>query len=200
MKILLICLPRTGSTSINDYFKVSNKDFITFSEPFNEKGRFGFFKYNDVIKHDNVFVKHIFTQKPKDLPTISDFELFEKFRLDFDKIVFLDRKNIKEQAESLSKAVVTGVWHANYIYSEEEGHNRNLKNETINLTYLKEEMLKIYDENKFKMFYYEDIFFDKNNMLNFLSEIHSEYNEENYKRYLDITKKYRIEKKIRGLI
>ena len=77
MKILLICFPRTGSTSIIEYYKYSNPDIKTFSEPFNKNGREGYFTYNHIIQYENVFVKHIYDQLPPDLKNISINEINE---------------------------------------------------------------------------------------------------------------------------
>lgn len=200
MKIILIALPRTGSTSIIEYFKHTNKNFKTFSEPFNKNGREGYYRYNQVIKPKNVFVKHIFNQTPKDINKINNLELFEKFLFDFDKIIFLDRKSIKEQSESLSKAMSTGVWHTKYVYCEECGHNKTIENEMNILRQQKNEIDEIKKRYNFKTYYYEDIFFNRQCMIEFISEIGSEYNENNFNDFLDVSKKYRIDKKISGLI
>lgn len=200
MKIILIALPRTGSTSIVEYFKHTNKNFKTFSEPFNQNGKEGYYSYKQVIKPKNVFVKHLFEQIPKDLYNLNDKEVFEKIREDFDKIVFLDRKNIKEQSESLSKAITTGIWHTKYIYSEKEGHCNRLDYSLSILLERKENMITVQKNYGYKIFYYEDIFYNKSNMLDFLSEINSVYDDDNFNRFLNIEQKYRIEKKISGLI
>lgn len=199
MKILLISLPRTGSTSITSYFNESNKNFKTFSEPFNINGKLGYYTYKNVIKYSNIFVKHMLVQKPPGLKDLTTKEQFKRFYKDFDKIVFLDRKNLTEQVESLSTALVTKVWHTKYVYSEQQ-HSEYIKEQTKTLKYWKKKMISLSNEYDCKIFYYEDIFYNKEKMLEFLSEINSEYNEINFQIFLDVDKKYRVEKTIKSII
>lgn len=190
MKILLICFPRTGSTSIIEYYKYSNPDIKTFSEPFNKNGREGYFTYNHVIQYENVFVKHIYRQMPSDLD-LSHFDLYNKFYEDFDKIVFLDRKNIKEQLESLSHSLTTNVWHTSYVYNDTK-HNTFIDEELKNMEFWKKHFHTLANQKNAKVFYYEDIYSTKENMLEFLKAIDSDYNELYYNKFLDNSKKYRV--------
>jgi hypothetical protein len=198
MKILLICFPRTGSTSIIEYYKYSNPTIKTFSEPFNKNGREGYFAYNHVIQYENIFVKHIYRQMPPDLD-VSHFDLYNKFYEDFDKIVFLDRKDIKEQLESLSYSLTTNIWHTSYVYNNTK-HNTFIDEELENMLFWKEHFHTLAKEKNAKVFYYEDIYFSKENMQNFLLEIGSEYDASFYKKYLDSSNKYRIYNKINSII
>lgn len=190
MKILLICFPRTGSTSIIEYYKYSNPNIKTFSEPFNKNGREGYFTYNHVIQHENIFVKHIYRQMPPDLD-LSHFELYNRFYEDFDKIVFLDRKNIKEQLESLSHSLTTNTWHTSYVYSDKK-HNAFIDEELKNMLFWKEHFHTLAKDKNSKVFYYEDIYSTKKNMLEFLKEIGSNYDEIYYNKFLNNSKKYRV--------
>ena len=84
-KILIIALPRTGSTSLLD--KISNEKNLTpLFEPFDKTGRV---LYNG---QSNVVVKTIINQHP------NNFELSKEF----DEIILLSRKNLKEHIESHS--------------------------------------------------------------------------------------------------
>ena len=47
-------------------------------------------------------------------------------------------------------------------------------------------------EKNAKVFYYEDIYSTKENMLEFLKEIGSNYDEIYYNKFLDNSKKYRV--------
>ncbi len=186
-----MCFPRTGSTSIIDYYKYSNPNTKTFSEPFNKNGREGYFTYNHVIQHENIFVKHIYDQLPPDLKNISINEINEIYYKSFDKIVFLDRKNIKEQLESLSHSLTTNTWHTSYVYSDKK-HNKFIDEELKNMLFWKEQFHTLAKDKNTKVFYYEDIYSTKENMLEFLKEISSNYNEIYYNKFLDNSKKYRV--------
>lgn len=192
MKILLICFPRTGSTSIIRYYKYSNPNIKTFSEPFNENGVEGYFTYNHVIQYDNVFVKHMYDQFPSDLKSLSINEINEIYYKSFDKIVFLDRKNIKEQLESLSHSLTTNMWHSSYVYNDKK-HNVFIDKELKHILFWKEEFHAFANKKNSKVFYYEDIYSTKENMLEFLKEIDSSYNEIYYNKFLDNSKKYRVD-------
>jgi len=199
MKVLLVCFPRTGSTSISTYYKHANPNIKIFSEPFNFNGLEGYFPYKKVISYENVFVKHMYQQMPSDLKDLSYKELYDIFYKSFDKVVFLDRRNINEQVESLSNALVTNVWHSKYIYNDTIS-STTLAEQLNNIAYWKGEFYKLAEEKNAKVFYYEDIYSSKENMLEFLSEIGSEYNEEYYNTYLDNSNKYRVYSKINSII
>jgi hypothetical protein len=192
MKILLMCFPRTGSTSIIRYYKNSNPNIKTFSEPFNINGVEGYFTHNHVIQYENVFVKHMFDQLPPDLKSLSINEINEIYYKSFDKIVFLDRRNIKEQLESLSHSLTTNAWHTPYVYNDTK-HNTFIDRELEYMLFWKEQFHILANKNNSKVFYYEDIYLTKENMLEFLKEIGSKYNEIYYNKFLDNSKKYRVD-------
>ena len=80
MKILIIALPRTGSSTLLKTTSVKYKLKPIF-EPFDGTDRV---KYNSSMK--NVVVKTILGQHPQ----------IENLIKDFDKIILLSRKNLKE--------------------------------------------------------------------------------------------------------
>jgi len=83
MSILIIALPRTGSTSLL-YKLAKENQFKPLFEPFDNSGRI---QYNG---EKNVVVKTIICHHP------NNFELTKEF----DKVILLSRKNILECAES----------------------------------------------------------------------------------------------------
>lgn len=86
MRVLIIALPRTGSTSLlYDISKERNLRHIF--EPFDWSGRF---LYNDEM--DNVVVKTIIYQHPNNI------ELSKKF----DEVILLNRRNFNDHLESYS--------------------------------------------------------------------------------------------------
>ena len=146
MKILIISLARTGSTSfLKDISKKFNLKPIT--EPFNIKSE-DFVEYNNCNwqQMDSICVKTHINHK--------DLDFYINFVNFFDKVYLLSRKNLKLCAESLS--------YANYynMYSEEYNWRPtpNLKN-TIEFVYECDDKLKTLSNliNK-EIIYYEDIF------------------------------------------
>jgi hypothetical protein len=95
MKILLFYTPRTGSTSILNYFEKLNPNYECFNEPWFEwmienlhKNKI---EYSELISKKNIFIKSTYKTIPISLDTLVN---------DFDKIIILLRKNQKEQVES----------------------------------------------------------------------------------------------------
>ena len=64
MKIIVMCLPRTGSTSLRRYIESTNLDYKVYNEPFNSA--WPNYSYKDVIRCNNLFIKGIFWDIPKD--------------------------------------------------------------------------------------------------------------------------------------
>ena len=65
---------------------------------------------------------------------------------------------------------------------------------------VKNEMRQLVQMKQSKIFYYEDLFYNKENMIEFLNEIGCAYNERYFKDYLDLSKKYRGEKNTKVMI
>jgi hypothetical protein len=98
MRILIISLPRTGSTSLLRDICNSKKLKEVF-EPFDGTNRFA---YNDGM--DNIVVKTIVLfQKPSDVLDYNEWIL--EFSKKFDEVILLSRKNLIECAESHAYAV-----------------------------------------------------------------------------------------------
>lgn len=93
MRILIISLPRTGSTSLLQYY--CNKYKLTgYSEPFHP-----YLNNTKYYNQDNSCVKSIVNQTLFGIDSISFFKDFSSI---FDKIILLSRKNLIECAESYS--------------------------------------------------------------------------------------------------
>jgi len=195
MKIALICLPRTGSTNIRKYFENVNTQYKVYNEPFNPPIEphltWPIETYDNVILNKNVFVKGICWHIPAELSESSIYEFYEKLKQDFDKIVILKRKNIIDIAKSILHAQTYDIWHKQYIINKIDD---TALNHTLN--YIKEkntlldELIKIHN---FNVYYYEDIFYNKDLMINFLNNIDCEYNETFFNKFLRIENKYSLE-------
>ncbi len=97
MKILIISLPRTGSTSLlNKYSLEYNLKKI--EEPFNLKN-IEKLNQND-INEDNIVLKTIIDQIPPNETNHINYWINKS--KEFDKVILLSRKDLKECAESLS--------------------------------------------------------------------------------------------------
>lgn len=195
---MLIAEARTGSTSIGKYFEAVMPKYKVFLEPFNEL-KTPPYEYRKVLNYENVFIKQLYIQIPKEYSNVSRLEFYNMVFNDFDKVIFLSRKDQEKQTESFSAALVNDNWHKSYMFDKEKdkekyeislNHIRGVKNEITNIA----------TEKQAKIFYYEDLFYNKENMVNFLSEIDCVFNENIYEMFLGLEKKYRSEKTSKTII
>jgi len=198
MRIMLIAEPRTGSTSLGKYFFKVKPKYSVYLEPFNIL-KHESIPYSDVLKHDDCFIKQLYKQIPSEYNNITRYEFYDIVFNDFDKIVFLSRKNLEKQSESFSSALVSDKWEGQYMYDEKKD-SQKLELSLKVLQDVKNEMHQLAEIKQSKIFYYEDLFYNKENMLKFLNEIECPYNERYFNDYLDISKKYRGEKNTKVLI
>jgi hypothetical protein len=151
MKILIVSLPRTGSSSLLN--KIANEEnLIRISEPFDMTRK----KIIEKEFPENCVVKSIIKQHPIDVVDIVSFyvDLSKKF----DKIILLSRKDLKSCWESLSF----------FTYYENTGFKSNMEyfwEETPHLKYSKNYVIecdelikKLSMKLKIDIIYYEDIF------------------------------------------
>jgi hypothetical protein len=146
MKILIISLPRTGSTS---YFNLLSQKYNlkSISEPFNDV--LGNSEYNE--KYDwstetNICVKTHINQK--------DLNFYINFVNYFDEIILLSRKDLIACAESFA--------YAKYYNNFSEKYNwTSTKNFKKNVDLIKQYNNKLIELSKTlnkNIIYYEDIF------------------------------------------
>jgi len=143
MKILIIALPRTGSTSLLK--KISkDRNLKSFFEPFDGTSRV---IYNN---EDNSVVKTIISHHQNNLELINNF----------DEIILLNRRNLKELIESHSYQTYflkTGYNSNNpYVYKEPPEEIINLC--TSDILNWNEEMRHLSEITKIPITYYEDIY------------------------------------------
>jgi len=192
MKIALISLPRTGSTSISRYYRYTNKDVMVIDEPFNLVVNNPTILYNDLIKNQNLFIKTMYGDNPLEFENMSAKEFVLKLINDFDLVLFLTRKNIKEHTESYVQALQTSKWASNYVYDSKFD---KLYNEIeVKLNKLNSEMIETCNELNKRLYFYEDLYNQstKENIIEFLYSISCNYNQEMFNTFLDISKKYRV--------
>jgi hypothetical protein len=143
MKILIIALPRTGSTSLLK--KISkDRNLKPFFEPFDGTGRV---IYNN---ENNSVVKTIISHHSNNLELINRF----------DEVILLNRRNLKELIESHSYQThfsKTGYNSNNpYVYKQPPQEIINLC--TSDILNWNEEINYLSDVTKIPIIYYEDIF------------------------------------------
>jgi hypothetical protein len=151
MRILIISLPRTGSTSLLRSISDSKKLKEVF-EPFDGTDRF---TYND--RMDNIVVKTIVLfQKPTNVLDYNEWIL--EFSKKFDEVILLSRRNLIECAES----------HAYAVFNRKKGFTSNMQyiwSETPNFDRCYSDIVKWDDTLKIisakldiPITYYEDIY------------------------------------------
>ncbi len=143
MKILIISLPRTGSTSLL-YKMAKERNLKPFFEPFDGTNRV---IYNN---EDNSVVKTIICHHKNNLELISKF----------DEVILLNRRNIKELIESHSYQTYFSKkgYNSNngYVYKEPPQEIINLC--TSDILNWNEEIKYLSEITKIPITYYEDMF------------------------------------------
>ena len=146
MKILLITLPRTGSTSLLK--KISEEQNLnSISEPFNDVN-------NNLEKYKNYNWENINNICVKTHINHKDVKFYLDFVKFFDEVILLSRKDSNACAESLS--------YANYFQNFTEKYDWiNTPNLNENIKLVKEftkELEKLSKLTNIKISYYEDLF------------------------------------------
>lgn len=209
MKILIISIPRSGSTSLFSSLYQNLKNYRGFCEPFNPKEEgFGDLKSQYSLNYNNLLVKVL----PWDLlyNSTSSFtfigELFKRNTLsineikpyiisqlieyssNFNQIILLSRKNIQKAAESTAHfAVKGGNFHTPYSYTPQKCIPEfvNLQRHNVDI------INKLSQSIKVPITYYEDLysgnkayikdFLNKNNIAINNFDVFTEYLHPKYK-------------------
>lgn len=194
MKICVLSLPRSGSKSILGLLQSTFWDFnyYSISEPFNYEhhetmGTNTHDFFTRIINYDNVIIKTLINQKPKNFDTIEEWynSLFQIF----DKVIILDRRNKKEQTESYLHCLTSsdfGRWHVPNVY-DLTNISEEFYNETFNyLTEQSELLIKLSLKYNVPLYYYEDIFVDNNENIinNFFNYIGMKKNDFNVNKFV----------------
>lgn len=143
MKVLIISLPRTGSTSL--LYKIAKeKNLKPFFEPFDGTDRV---VYNN---EDNSVVKTIICHHSNNLQLINNF----------DEVILLNRRNLKELIESHSYQTYFSKrgYDSNnsYVYKQPPQEIINIC--TSDVLNWNEEINYLSEISKIPITYYEDIF------------------------------------------
>jgi hypothetical protein len=186
MKIALIYTPRSGSTSILKYFQKVMPNFKCYNEPWFEWMQQNLYNedinYQKIISIDNVFIKSAYKTLPVSL---------EQINKDFDKLIFLLRRNKKEQVES---AVLLSRQNDFLNYSKRKYWVESIEEEEKQIIedryhFLNETLTKFAIDNDKKIFYYEDLYYDSFD--DFFNEMELPFNEEAFDEFLNKKHRYR---------
>ena len=149
--ILIIGVPRSGTTSFLYCFY---DNFEIYNEPTNTIIRkdYSTEKFMAMIKRNNIVVKTMADQIPFDYPeresNSSSMKFFSEIIPFFDKIILLDRKDVKSQLESYIRMV------------NQRTDNPDVLKGAIKHFYLnKFNIRELSEKYNLPIFYYEDIFY-----------------------------------------
>jgi hypothetical protein len=173
-KIAILARPRTGSTSLYRMLEsqLYPEGFKCFYEPYNPRNyvdyyRQGFdFDYIDpLLKFDKILIKTLFgcSQHPVKSLGLAEKEFINWMDGFFEKVIVLDRRNKRLQAESLLVNIDSKTgWDIPKVYEVDKIDARRIEKETNTFRHFSEKMKLIVEEKSWPIFYYEDLYVDHN--------------------------------------
>lgn len=166
MKICILSTGRAGSTSLYNLIKDHlGNEYYSITEPFNDKIKrvkeIDPDQLQFITNKTHVLIKTITTQKPEG--KTDEFICNWIFNF-FDKVILLDRIDITEQAESFAYLIHTdnNLWHTKQVYKMSlvpKEFVNEWKERLSNNKKLINNLSKKYNK---KVYYYEDLFINKN--------------------------------------
>lgn len=194
MKILIIGIARSGTTSLLN--GISKQGYTKIYEPYFDKNNNKKF----TLSNDNIVVKTIFGQLPKNYK--KEWKEFIKELIPkFDKIIWLDRKNMIEHCESFINlhyrssleppTSVSKKWKMSEIPKSFNTDDYN-KKITKALQAEKQTFKELVDELNYKITWYEDLY-NKDRIHSFetINKWNLELDSFDLNEYLTPSKKYR---------
>lgn len=154
MRILIISLPRTGSTSLMKNLSEKHKmDFVF--EPFNPLNT----SHTNIINFENSVVKTIIFHKPKEIDESKRLTWLIELSSKFDQTILLSRKDMIACAESWAylnhKGKTLGFNSTSqYLWERTPNYERSLENVKL----MNEELSFISAKTNIPITYYEEIF------------------------------------------
>jgi hypothetical protein len=184
---MLIYTPRSGSTSILKYFSKLKPNYSCYNEPWFSWMQENLYKevidYQQVVSKENVFVKSTLKLLPVPIEQIMD---------DFDKVIFLLRKNKKDQIESAA-LVTKENGYLNYNkrkYWVESIDPLEYKQINERYEFLNETIIKASQDFNKPIYFYEDLYHGDFTQL--FNDLELWYDEDAFNEFLDIKNKYRM--------
>ncbi len=193
MRILFVCVPRTGSSSfIKSLSKSLDIPYISIPDSYSYEQNSSFIESS--IRKDRV----IFRISPNNNVGYN----LKEFCLFFDKVILLSRLDDKDHYESLvnlyyREHIIEYGTKGLYVYEDIPQASLNEIEKVINYEEVKDQKKQIEQlglELKQEVIYYEDIFYS-NKVINYLTSEFAEFNREVYENTIAQTKKQRISRK-----
>lgn len=153
MRVLIISLPRTGSNSLMKQYS-EKYNLKMFGEPYNQINQ-NLWSEND-LNCDNIVVKTIIHQTPNN--ELNYIQFWINKSKEFDKVILLSRKNLKECAESLSFLDYNEKYGFKYNEKYEWYLTPNYQKWYEYLLSINEDLLTLGKLLNIEITYYEDIY------------------------------------------
>lgn len=198
MRILILCVPRSGSTTMFKSFQNALDGFVCYNEPWLIWKDTNLI---DIDSHPNLLIKSLIYQQPnlserKDKEPIpyqfiDSFKFYEYLIPKFDKVILLDRIDTLSAAESYHNAISTKNW-----FDKWESTNEDVKPQTFGMFIsLSSRIKKIADRFNLKIWNYEDLFYEENEsaIISFVKEVGIDINDfDSFLKYYDSKNKLRM--------
>lgn len=159
MSILIISLPRTGSSNLGKKLSIDCKFRYEF-EPFNQKNPNYDFNYK--IPYKNSVIKTIIFQIPHYVDENDRLDWFISLSTKFEKVILLSRKDITACCESWDFLIenVSKGFKSNQRY--EFNHSHNYDNNCMDIKKWNDELNYLSNKLNIPLTYYEDIYSPSN--------------------------------------
>jgi hypothetical protein len=173
-KIAILARPRSGSTSLFRMIEsqIGDEGFKCFYEPYNPNNYvryyregFDFDSLDPILKYDKLFIKTLFGCSQYPVKSVGKEESgFNDWMSGFfNKVIVLDRRNKRLQAESLLVNLASGKdWQTPKIYEIDKIEKERIEKEIDSFTYFSNNLKNLAEKEDWPMFYYEDLFVDHN--------------------------------------
>lgn len=190
MKILIVGIPRSGTTSVYNSIKSQYSELPSFYEPW-------FWRKNeeiDIDSYEDLLIKTLIYQKPNTIlkrgyQLIDCLDFYREIVPKFDKVILLSRRNLNEAAVSYDYAFKSKNWQTEYSTDSLP------KQWTIHMYEVISNRIEVLgNEFNLKVWYYEDLF--NANNINTISSFITDNDLEIKNEYI-FSEYYNIKNKLR---
>jgi hypothetical protein len=190
VKILIVGVPRSGTTSVYNSIKSQYSELPSFYEPW-------FWRKNgeiDIDSYKDLLIKTLIYQKPNPIlkrgyQLIDCLDFYREIVPKFDKVILLSRRNLNEAAVSYDYAFKSKNWQTEYSTDSLP------KQWTIHMYEVISNRIEVLgNEFNLKVWYYEDLF--NANNINTISSFITDNDLEIKNEYI-FSEYYNIKNKLR---
>jgi hypothetical protein len=190
MRILIVGIPRSGTTSVYNSIKSQYSELPSFYEPW-------FWRKNgeiDIDSYKDLLIKTLIYQKPNPIlkrgyQLIDCLDFYRELVPKFDKVILLSRRNLNEAAVSYDYAFKSKNWQTEYSTDSLP------KQWTIHMYEVISNRIEVLgNEFNLKVWYYEDLF--NANNINTISSFITDNDLEIKNEYI-FSEYYNIKNKLR---